>query len=253
MNKKSGSYYKYAIGEIILVVIGILIAIQVDAWYKMKTEQEEINSYLLSIQREFEIEIYWIEEIKLKSLKDQLQDLNSMTRILINQETDSLDYIVNYASELDKNKGIEFFDFPIVDEFIQLDYLAKIKDDSLRLDLKEYNKIVDYLNVDWKYSTEQQANIIQPFLVDNFTYLDLNPDSLFRDKIIPKVLRKNYENLFSDRDFFNIISLKANTVKKDINSINLYKEALIDILKQLIRYNNQGVFFEVTEEETLKD
>ena len=59
MNKKSGSYYKYAIGEIILVVIGILIAIQVDAWYKMKTEQEEINSYLLSIQREFEIEIYF--------------------------------------------------------------------------------------------------------------------------------------------------------------------------------------------------
>ena len=176
-----------------------------------------------------------------------------MTRILINQETDSLDYIINYASELDKNKGIEFFDFPIVDEFIQLDYLAKINDDSLRLDLKEYNKIVDYLNVDWKYSTEQQANIIQPFLVDNFTYLDLNPDSLFRDKIIPKVLRKNYENLFSDRDFFNIISLKANTVKKDINSIDVYKEALIDILKQLIRYNNQGVFFEVTEEETLKD
>ena len=249
MNKKSGSYYKYAIGEIILVVIGILIAIQVDAWYKTKTEQEEINSYLLSIQREFEIEIYWIEEIKLKSLKDQLQDLNSMTRILINQETDSLDYIVNYASELDKKQ--EFLIF--VDEFIQLDYLAKIKDDSLRLELKEYNKIVDYLNVDWKYSTEQQANIIQPFLVDNFTYLDLNPDSLFTDKIIPKVLRKNYENLFSDRDFFNIISLKANTVKKDINSIDIYKEALIDILKQLIRYNNQGVFFEVTEEETLKD
>ena len=105
-----------------------MIAIQVDAWYKMKTEQEEINSYLLSIQREFEIEIYWIEEIKLKSLKDQLRDLNSMTRILINQETDSLDYIINYASELDKNKGLEFFDFPIVDEFIQLDYLVKIKD-----------------------------------------------------------------------------------------------------------------------------
>ena len=42
-------------------------------------------------------------------------------------------------------------------------------------------------------------------------------------------------------------------MKKDINSIDIYKEALIDILKQLIRYNNQGVFFEVTEEETLKD
>ena len=32
MENKTGTYFKYAIGEIILVVIGILIAVQINNW-----------------------------------------------------------------------------------------------------------------------------------------------------------------------------------------------------------------------------
>ena len=32
MENKTGKYLKYAIGEIVLVVIGILIALQLNAW-----------------------------------------------------------------------------------------------------------------------------------------------------------------------------------------------------------------------------
>jgi len=32
MENKTAKYFKYAIGEIILVVIGILIAIQINTW-----------------------------------------------------------------------------------------------------------------------------------------------------------------------------------------------------------------------------
>ena len=32
MENKTGKYFKYAIGEIILVVIGILIALQINNW-----------------------------------------------------------------------------------------------------------------------------------------------------------------------------------------------------------------------------
>lgn len=46
---KTGRYFKYAIGEIILVVIGILIALQINNWNetnKLKKEEQEVLSSL---------------------------------------------------------------------------------------------------------------------------------------------------------------------------------------------------------------
>ena len=37
---KTGKYFKYAIGEIILVVIGILIALQINNWNEFNKERE---------------------------------------------------------------------------------------------------------------------------------------------------------------------------------------------------------------------
>ena len=42
---KTGKYFKYALGEIILVVIGILIALQINNWNEANKLQEEINVY----------------------------------------------------------------------------------------------------------------------------------------------------------------------------------------------------------------
>ena len=39
----TGKYFKYAIGEIILVVIGILIAISINNWNENKKEQRSIH------------------------------------------------------------------------------------------------------------------------------------------------------------------------------------------------------------------
>ena len=42
-HNKTGKYFKYAIGEIVLVVIGILIALSINNW----NEQRKNNSYEL--------------------------------------------------------------------------------------------------------------------------------------------------------------------------------------------------------------
>ena len=43
---KTGKYFKYAIGEIILVVIGILIALQISEW-KKESETAELELKML--------------------------------------------------------------------------------------------------------------------------------------------------------------------------------------------------------------
>ena len=46
MENKTGKYFKYALGEIILVVIGILIALQINNWNENRKEANQEQLYL---------------------------------------------------------------------------------------------------------------------------------------------------------------------------------------------------------------
>ena len=51
---KTGKYLKYAIGEIILVVIGILIAIQINNWNQQRIQNKEEQLALKNLKQDFE-------------------------------------------------------------------------------------------------------------------------------------------------------------------------------------------------------
>lgn len=46
------SYLKYALGEIVLVVIGILIALQINDWYQQRLDRQIEREYLVSMKRD---------------------------------------------------------------------------------------------------------------------------------------------------------------------------------------------------------
>jgi hypothetical protein len=50
---KFSKYLLYAVGEILLVVIGILIALQIDNWNEQRQEEERIKSQLVNLMRDF--------------------------------------------------------------------------------------------------------------------------------------------------------------------------------------------------------
>ncbi len=53
---KTGKYFKYAIGEIVLVVIGILIALQINNWNEKTRKYNAIaQNYLNSLKQEFHL------------------------------------------------------------------------------------------------------------------------------------------------------------------------------------------------------
>ena len=51
---KTGKYFKYAIGEIILVVIGILIALQINNWNENRINKEDEKLLLKELRKEFQ-------------------------------------------------------------------------------------------------------------------------------------------------------------------------------------------------------
>ena len=60
---KFSKYLLYAIGEIILVVIGILIALQINNQNIYKQERSIEKTYLIALQEEFEVNINKLDEI----------------------------------------------------------------------------------------------------------------------------------------------------------------------------------------------
>ena len=51
MENKTGKYFKYAIGEIVLVVIGILIALSINNWNNDKKDKQAELKYLNQIRK----------------------------------------------------------------------------------------------------------------------------------------------------------------------------------------------------------
>ena len=81
---KTGKYLKYAIGEIVLVVIGILIALQINNWNENRKNKIAEGDYYCRILDDFELneklidENYELTTNRIKLTKELIKDLNNM-------------------------------------------------------------------------------------------------------------------------------------------------------------------------------
>ena len=98
---ETGKYLRYAVGEVILVVIGILIALQVNNWNEYRKEKVEEKKILLSLHNEI--------SNNLESLQVVIEEKNKIINVnqfIINnrgkngewKSKKSLDSLMNYIS-----------------------------------------------------------------------------------------------------------------------------------------------------------
>ena len=67
---KLSSYWLYAVGEIVLVVIGILLALQVSEWNETRKVDDSINSHLIILKQNLQE-----DQVQLKILKQNMRKL----------------------------------------------------------------------------------------------------------------------------------------------------------------------------------
>ena len=81
---KTTKYFKYAIGEIVLVVIGILIALQINNWNEEKKERDKELAFLKEINLDF------------KSNKTQLDSIISYNKVSLHAAARLLEIIESF-------------------------------------------------------------------------------------------------------------------------------------------------------------
>ncbi|WP_282124317.1 hypothetical protein [Algibacter mikhailovii] len=82
---KTGKYMKYAFGEIILVVIGILIALQINNWNQERLNNNDIRNKLKLVHRELIEDIATLE--KEINFRYERQNLISRSLKILEEET----------------------------------------------------------------------------------------------------------------------------------------------------------------------
>ena len=112
---KTGKYLKYAFGEIILVVIGILIALSINNWNIRNTEDQKELNYIKSMIEDIESDITQSENI-IKSLDLTVTRLDTL---LLELSSEHISYNSNKAYRLFISTA-GFADFTPNDRTIQI-------------------------------------------------------------------------------------------------------------------------------------
>lgn len=166
LDNKKTQYLKYALGEIVLVVIGILIAIQINNWNQSIKDNHSLNEYLTKIKTHTAEDIGQLQE--LTKGRKQIADLCKKVRNSILQKTEDENLF------LFKISGAAFVDFYFkpnsggYESLKNSDYYGKINNTKLDSLLAKYHGLVDII-------AENERSYNQ-FTVHQENYLDTQFD-----------------------------------------------------------------------------
>ena len=140
---KTGKYFKYAIGEIVLVVIGILIALQLNNWNENNNKTKLGHKYLTEMMSELQKDALQLDKYIFrlkKAIENQEAALN--TKDIPKLPLDSLKMILNSTNLNFKISDLTFT------KMNNLGITALSNKDSLNSKISEYyNRTVESMKL----------------------------------------------------------------------------------------------------------
>ncbi|WP_350293377.1 DUF6090 family protein [uncultured Croceitalea sp.] len=186
---KTGKYFKYAIGEIILVVIGILIALQINNWNENRKANTLEKSYYCLLLDDLKQDKQQVDVLK-TLVKERISYSNQMISVIQQDQSDATKFGENlrYAIRLAANS------------FQPNDATYEDIKSSGNLSIIKDKKIVKALNTYFKTTDGYTKAIITNFELDfdrlsnfeNFISLGLfnANDEFYKNKIFTEDIRQ---------------------------------------------------------------
>ncbi len=239
---KTGNYLKYAIGETVLVVIGILIALQLNNWNENRKDRLAETVYLQELLEDFEINQGRSQEV-IARLEEVIPKLiGVLEQSALEQPTipvDSLnkDFILiqsmpAYTStDRTYNNLIGSGDFKLISR------------PEIKTAIASYYKGLELLNLVQASHEMELVNSIQPYIIENLDFQAVFLQRLDDITLPPPIEKDRILSVLKDRKFRNIITLKV-TILTDLLQQNRFIEALnaevVRMVKESIPDNDQN-------------
>ena len=240
MENKTGTYFKYAIGEIVLVVIGILIAVQINNWNMARLESQEEKNILLNLKQDFHSNYTFLDSIMSyqKSLKPVhfsiLNHTGNKPKDMPEKQFDIALNAVFRTSDFYPRTGA-------LDDLINSGKLGILKSAKLRSNLSSWNPVLrqlkfreevlsitqkalsvliikkaSWLNIDLVASsstTKTNAFPISGFDIDNRNLLN----ELEFENIIENIVYENDLVIFEQKNTLELISKISKLIEIELN------------------------------------
>ncbi|MCH2490865.1 MAG: DUF6090 family protein [Flavobacteriales bacterium] len=228
---KFSKYLIYAIGEIILVVVGILIALQVNNWNEERKSSIETNK----ISEELNTEFYNNRIV----LSDRIKDLNKANSYV----RDILSLINNEKTKLRKvnidsiiSKSLKYGNYnpanSTINELISSGKLGLIKNNTLKENLFNWLQLIEDADEDFKNQDLQATTLLIPYLYKNVSMKNLNTYNNIGVDEKSELINDDYYKIFNDLEFENLYQGKLFWNSIMINHYRELDTLALDIIKQ---------------------
>jgi len=166
-------YLIYAIGEIILVVIGILIALQINEWNDEKKAKKAEVGVLQDLKKEFKSnqkELLLQKEVVTKAF-----DANKKLMSLFNKEksyviSKNIDSLIFFSVEFDRYSPTE----NVLQDLLQSGRLSLVSNDSLRNLLFDWTRVLKVAEERYIDCNSKLDNEITVYLSRKYVFKDVD-------------------------------------------------------------------------------
>lgn len=221
-------YFFYALGEIFLVVIGILIALNINNWNEEQNKVQEEVVILKSIKEEFQENLSTLEvsiERAERRRGNCLSILNYTTQekpVISKAKSDSLIF-----GGLTTHVTVELSDAYLQD-LLSTGKIHYIQNNQLKKLLIKWEKDVIEIREDEARIFEERSRIIKPFLLEHYSYAgDLEEEKYgFKSRF-----NNNHERIYGIKQ---LEDLALDKVQQYESIHNGYLE-LQKVIKEIIR------------------
>ena len=234
-------YFLYAIGEIVLVVIGIFLALQLNNWNSDRIAQRTMHSYYERMHFEIGSEIKAIESFMIN--QEDLRSMNKRTLMILgSKDQDSIPALKGTLGALGTAWTVTV-KFPVTEEFIDRGYLLKVESDSLKWAFQDFAHVMERISTMNEYTLSQYNDRIEPFINKNLNYSEIALP-VYQRYLVQGGPPTDFVSLFSDLELWNVVTLKLEGLSMDIranrNEIARLKNLNAQILKELERTDPEG-------------
>jgi len=225
---KTGKYLKYAIGEIVLVVIGILIALQINNWNENRKKEKLKVSYKISLMNDLSLDTLMISRLITENHKI-LNTLEMQQSRFLGPDT-PIDTLIKIArDEFEPDLNIRF-------QYNRNTINTLIASGNIDLFNRDFNEMLMTLISQQDFERENSKSYSEIYSSKISRFSDNYPVSGHQNSNLINSIWTNLDEKKFTSSFISLTDIKGFAHYSFINEIENVKERTTIILKQL---NNQ--------------
>ena len=219
-DNKALKYTRYAIGEIVLVVIGILIALQINNWNGNRKQQQKERILLTELNKEFKANKIQLDSVLVSHNRSKKSNEYLLSRLPIKdvskENLDSLSIHIWHTGDtytFNPSSGV-------TSSIMNSSTINIISNNELRQLLIGWNDVLLDYQEEEELAKDNYHNQLKPFEKKYFNY-NVNKNDMLKDPRIDLSILKSleFDNYVQER-YYNLDNILGNSYGELDNVIN---------------------------------